>query len=1170
MGAPLRVLLVEDNEDDALLLVSRLEQNGYDVTWERVDTPSSMTSALERKEWDVVIADHGMPYFSAPASLELLKRKKLDLPFIIVSGAIGEDTAVAAMKAGAHDYLTKSDLTRLVPAIEREVRDAEARRERRNAEESREASHRFLEIANRHTQMSSLLEEFVEGIAERTGCDAAGIRLFDENGSGTHQVYRGFPKRFYELECLQASVFDSNCICATVLKGEGDPNLPMFTEASSFFVNGGEDCSSEDTDVAGAITDNLCSQFGYRSMAIAPIRTGDRILGLIHVADPGENMVPPHRVATLEDGALILGAAVLRLETLQALKESEDHYRTLVEYSLTGVYVRRGDRLLFVNDRAVEITGYEREELLNMSLFSLIHPEHREDAAEQMAHREADEKPTESIQYLIVTKTGEHRWIDALGIRINYQGQPAVLANCADITERKRAEEALVESEEKYRLHFENMRDVIYTTDRTFCVTGVSPSVEAVLGYKPEEIVGRRIDELELLQPEHYEQALRNTSRLLAGERITPSEYVFIAKDGTKKFGEIISSPMIKDGEIVATINVARDVTERKRAEQVIRDSEARYRALFENTPIQIVVVDSDGCVTAVNRARRGTGIQPPNVGDKMYIDYAPLHHNDMRAELMDCIAAGVSKEFPEQQYGRRILSIRMSPNPGGAMIISEDISDRKWAEDWLKQSHSLLSATLESTADGIMVVDMQGNMLSSNRRFVEMWRVPEQVMASHDDEQVRSFFLDQLKYPQEALREEKEIFADPEKERVDVLEFKDGRIFERYTRPQKIGGNNVGIVFSFRDVTERKRVERELGNSLSLLSATLESTADGILVVGTDGGIQGYNKRFLDIWRLSEGMMESLDPMEMRSICMSQLKNVELEVSRVAELYANPDRERVDLMEFIGGRIVERYSRPQKLGGKTVGLVFSFRDITERRLAEKKLLENREQLRQLTSQLSLAEERERRRIANQLHDRVGQALLASKLKLGTARESGLPPNIDEPLDDADALLEQTIQDVRSLTFELSPPILYMLGFEAAVEWLTERAEKQYGIDCTFEDDALPKPLEEDIKVLLFQNVRELLVNVGKHSRAQKANVSVSRAGNHIQVLVEDNGIGFDASRVNFHWDESSGFGLFSIRERLSHLGGEIMIDSEAGRGTRVCLKAPLRLGEENTDGEKT
>src|SRR5829696_6936865 len=153
MGSPLRVLLVEDSEDDATLLVRSLRRGGYDPTWERVDTAAAMEAALDGGGWDLVISDHGMSAFSSSAALGLLRRKGfVDLPFIIVSGQIGEDAAVAAMKAGAHDYLMKDNLTRLNSAIERELREADVRRERRQAEE----------------KYRSIFENAVEGIFQTT------------------------------------------------------------------------------------------------------------------------------------------------------------------------------------------------------------------------------------------------------------------------------------------------------------------------------------------------------------------------------------------------------------------------------------------------------------------------------------------------------------------------------------------------------------------------------------------------------------------------------------------------------------------------------------------------------------------------------------------------------------------------------------------------------------------------------------------------------------------------------------------------------------------------------------------------------------------------------------------------------------------------------------------
>src|SRR3712207_1318829 len=160
MGESLRVLLVEDSEDDATLLLRELRRGGYDPLCERVDTAGDMETALDERVWDLVIADHSMPAFSSSAALELLRRKGfVDVPFIIVSGHIGEDGAVGMMKAGAHDYIMKDNLARLNTAIERELREAEVRRERRRAEEERRRA---------EEKYRSIFENAVEGIFQTT------------------------------------------------------------------------------------------------------------------------------------------------------------------------------------------------------------------------------------------------------------------------------------------------------------------------------------------------------------------------------------------------------------------------------------------------------------------------------------------------------------------------------------------------------------------------------------------------------------------------------------------------------------------------------------------------------------------------------------------------------------------------------------------------------------------------------------------------------------------------------------------------------------------------------------------------------------------------------------------------------------------------------------------
>jgi PAS domain S-box-containing protein len=166
MSTPLRVLMVEDSEDSSLLLKNELARGGYEVTYSRVETAEAMHTALAEGSWDIVVSNHRLPRFSSLGALKLHKERKSDIPFIVISGSMGEELAVGAMKAGADDYIMKDNLTRLVPTVERELREAAARRQRRRAE---------LELEQCRRRTESILEGAGEGIC---GLDAKGMINF--------------------------------------------------------------------------------------------------------------------------------------------------------------------------------------------------------------------------------------------------------------------------------------------------------------------------------------------------------------------------------------------------------------------------------------------------------------------------------------------------------------------------------------------------------------------------------------------------------------------------------------------------------------------------------------------------------------------------------------------------------------------------------------------------------------------------------------------------------------------------------------------------------------------------------------------------------------------------------------------------------------------------------
>jgi signal transduction histidine kinase len=228
-----------------------------------------------------------------------------------------------------------------------------------------------------------------------------------------------------------------------------------------------------------------------------------------------------------------------------------------------------------------------------------------------------------------------------------------------------------------------------------------------------------------------------------------------------------------------------------------------------------------------------------------------------------------------------------------------------------------------------------------------------------------------------------------------------------------------------------------------------------------------------------------------------------------------------------------------------------------ERMRAEQRAMKYQEQLRSLASELALIEEREKRRIAKDLQDCISQTLVISKIKLDALRHCACGKELKDALAEICNHLGQTVEQTRSLAFDLSSPILHELGFEAGVaNWLSAEIEKKHGIRTEFEDDGQPKPLSDDISLLLFRDVRELLNNILEHADAHEVKISIRKVGRQICVSVEDDGVGFDPVEVAARAAE---FGLFGIRQRLDCLGGHLEIESKPGHGCKVTMKAPLK-----------
>jgi signal transduction histidine kinase len=217
-----------------------------------------------------------------------------------------------------------------------------------------------------------------------------------------------------------------------------------------------------------------------------------------------------------------------------------------------------------------------------------------------------------------------------------------------------------------------------------------------------------------------------------------------------------------------------------------------------------------------------------------------------------------------------------------------------------------------------------------------------------------------------------------------------------------------------------------------------------------------------------------------------------------------------------------------------------------------RQLMEQRSTMRALASELALTEERERHTIAADLHDGIGQALQICKMLVARASTAADPVELAEMLTNAESLLAQTIHDTRTLMFEISPPVLYDIGLEAALEWLIDNQKPSTAARCTYVDDGSEKPLSATVGALVYRMARELLMNAVRHAQASEIELSACRLGDRLVVEVTDNGVGFDPAAA------VGGLGLRGLREQISSLGGRLEMRSDAGSGTSARLWMPL------------
>lgn len=500
-------------------------------------------------------------------------------------------------------------------------------------------------------------------------------------------------------------------------------------------------------------------------------------------------------------------------------------YRVISELATDAIFVYDFETgtILDANRQACELHGFTLEEMRTggIALISDGTPPFDAEHGRAFVQKAAAGEP-QRFEWLSARKSGERFWVEVRLHSVTMRGEPRIVAIVTDIDERKRAEAAVRASEESYRCLFDSLSELVYIQDLDGRFVNVNDAVVRAYGYSRDELIGRTPAMLAAPGKVDVEAAMRQFQRAVDGER-QRFEWRGLRRDGSTFLKEVVLSRSTYFGRDVV-IAVARDISDRIDAEAALRRSEKRFRRMIENASDLIAIMDGDGTIRYQSPAsRRILGYEPEEmVGTNAFEYMQPEDIEATAARLEQLIANPGTRVSAEFRFRHKNGSFRMMESIGatlnadrpedGVIVNSRDITARTQAERALVMQNALLEAAWESSIDGILVVAPDGGIQSHNSRFVEMWHISDDVVASGSDEAAVQAVLDQLVDPEAFQKRVSYLYDHPDLRSRDTIELRDGRVFDRYTSPVvSSSGEYHGRIWFFRDVTPQKQYERDL-----------------------------------------------------------------------------------------------------------------------------------------------------------------------------------------------------------------------------------------------------------------------------------------------------------------------------------------------------------------------
>jgi PAS domain S-box-containing protein len=878
-----------------------------------------------------------------------------------------------------------------------------------------------------------------------------------------------------------------------------------------------------------------------------------------------------------------LAAQALEVETSERFRQIADNLQIVLALSPADFSTH-----LYVNRTYEKIWGHTVESLYANphSWLEAIHPEDRgrvSDFLQRLTRGEA----VDDLEYRIVRPDGSTRWIAARGYPIfDAQGRVyRIVSSASDVTERKRAEEQLRREQSLLAMAQRMARMGVWSWNPSSSDMFGSEEFYRIFGINPDKTRLTREIFLECIHPEDRSRYESEIHAAVAERRNWELDYRIVLPDASFKYVHAIGTPVFnKSGDILEFVGTTLDITERKRAEQELRQAQERIRAILENSPNLIFLKDTEGQYLLVNREfERALRVSQEQIKGKTDEEvFPPEQVAVFRANDLKVLRAGVAMEFEEiaiQVDGPHTSIVHKFPlfdahgNIYATGGVATDITQRKRAEEARRQSEEQYRTVVETATDAVISIDEVSQILFVNPATTRIFGYDSSELIGRSLTILMPEFMREL----HKVAIERYLATGQRHMNWQGVELiglrKNGEEFPVEVSFGEIVREGCHIFTGFiRNITDRKRAEealrlsereqRQTVTQLERERARLVEAQEVAKMGSWEAELQTLNVS----WSEQTHRIFETDPS-----CFHPTR------PKFREFIHAEDRARVDAA-FVAsldklspctveyrivmpdGRIKileERWQAFHDEEGKPVRVAGTCRDITERVRAE-------EELQRLSGRLLRFQDEERRKIARDLHDSTGQDLVALATMLGQLRDS-VPSSQRKPrrlLAECKALADQCIREVRTLSYLLHPPVLDQAGLGDAILDYVKGFSKRSGIQVELDLSPRLGRMERNVELALFRVVQESLTNIQRHSGSQRAKIRIDR-NSDLTLEISDHGLGAPAT-VQGGKEESRfelGVGIPSMEERVKLIGGRFEIHS-TNHGTTVRVTIPLERNE--------